>query len=467
MAAEEFKKAVSGEELQLQQKEPITNPEDLLQSSLKALEKFGGFQLLKGLAKGMENMDPRRKAVKSIFLKEDAYKEMRDQLQKVLARWVEVLESGETDPNVIIDSCRTKGDRAMANLSENLLCVHDRLKSLEISYRSLDAFFANAGHGKVNWLNLMNVGRDDKQLCKNDSEETEAIRKELEKNHDNLNLKGNYSLLVIPGYLGDADIVRMWAKTANDNKVILVTDFEDTMGKYDDLYLQLDKASLKGTDAFMGNVVMTVNYILGRKKSETAREDDDLFIPASGALAAKMSNVDDTVISQAISGKKYGTLDNVKCARLDLAKSEIAALIDMGVVPIVESDGRTMAFSNRTLYTGATGGLREYSIVRIFDWIGKVLEQYANDHHGENWSSAVGEKIRSDVNDFLSECKRPETGLIESYKDLKVESEDGNNIRINVELKPFHAMENFYIELTGKKEEAGYNWNSNAEVREK
>ena len=73
----------------------------------------------------------------------------------------------------------------------------------------------------------------------------------------------------------------------------------------------------------------------------------------------------------------------------------------------------------------------------------------------------------SDVNDFLSECKRPETGLIESYKDLKVESEDGNNIRINVELKPFHAMENFYIELTGKKEEAGYNWNSNAEVREK
>ena len=62
---------------------------------------------------------------------------------------------------------------------------------------------------------------------------------------------------------------------------------------------ELDDASLQGTDPYLGNIVMTANYILGRKKSELAGEDEDLFIPASGALAGRMSNTEETVIAQA------------------------------------------------------------------------------------------------------------------------------------------------------------------------
>ena len=57
MATEE-QKIVSSESLGFKEREKIENPAELLQNSINGLDKFGGFQLLKGLIKGVENMDP-------------------------------------------------------------------------------------------------------------------------------------------------------------------------------------------------------------------------------------------------------------------------------------------------------------------------------------------------------------------------------------------------------------------------
>lgn len=458
MATEEQKIANSGEGLELQERVKIENPEELLQNSLHGLDKFGGFQLLKGLIKGVENMDPRRKAVKNVFLSENAYEDARKRLQNELSLWVDILDAGGKDPMEIIESCKAECDKAERNLSENLFCIHDEIRNLEVSYRSLDAFFANAGQGKIDCITLMNVNKE--ELGEHDSEDTMAVRDELEKYFDRLNLKNNYSMMVIPGYLGDAATVRMWAQTAYRNKVIMVTDFKDSMN-FEMLKEELDDANLQGTDPYLGNIVMTANYILGRKKSELAGEDDDLYIPASGALAGRMSNTEDTVIAQAAAGKKYGTLDNVKGSRMDLRKSEIAAIIDQGVVPMVEEDGRTMAFSNHTLYNGATKGLQEYSIVRVFDWIGKVFQNYCNDHAMEIWTPQIKAEITSDIHNFLSDYKGP-GGIIESYTNLKIDQDPKTkDITINVEIKPFFAAQNFFIEMTGKNTAAGVDWEQN------
>ena len=346
MAAEELKKEAQGEALELREKEKIENPAELLQSSIGGLDKFGGFQLLKGLIKGVENMDPRRKAIKNIFLSDAAYADNRKKLKNELELWVSILEEGGTDPMAIIESSKAKCEKAERNLKNNLFAIHDEVHNLEVTYRSLDSFFANAGQGKIDCLTLMNVNKA--ELEYNDSEDTLAIRDELERYYDRLSLKNNYSLVVVPGYLGDATTVRMWADTAYRNKVIFLTDFKDSLN-FSMLKDELDDANLQGQEAKMANVVMTCNYILGRKKSELAGEDDDLYVPASAALAGRMSNTEETVIAQGAAGKKYGTLSNVKGARLDLRKSEIAALIDQGVIPMVEEDGRTMAFSNRSL----------------------------------------------------------------------------------------------------------------------
>lgn len=455
MAVEEQKLASSSDGMELQERQTVANPAELLQKSLSGLDKFGGFQLLKGLIKGVENMDPRRKAIKNVFLNDSAYEDARNRLKNELSLWVEILESGGKDPMEIVDSCKEECQKAERNLSENLFCIHDEIRNLETTYRSLDAFFANAGQGKVDCITLMNVNKE--ELGDHDSEDTQAVRDELERYFDRLNLKNNYSMLVVPGYLGDAETVRMWAQTAYRNKVIMLTDFKDSMN-FEMLKEELDDASLQGTDPYLGNIVMTANYILGRKKSELAGEDEDLYIPASGALAGRMSNTEETVIAQAAAGKRYGTLDNVKGARMDLRKSEIAALIDLGVIPMVEEDGRTMAFSNHTLYNGASKGLQEYSIVRVFDWIGKVFENYCNDHAMEIWTPAIKSEITQDIHSFLSDYKGP-GGIIEKYTNLKVDQDPKTkDISINVEITPYFAAQNFFIELTGRNSAAGVDW---------
>lgn len=458
MAAEELKQEEQGQALELREKEKIENPAGLLQDSLSGLDKFGGFQMLKGLIKGVENMDPRRKAVKNIFLGDASYSEARKKLKNELELWVSILSEGASDPMEIIDKCKAKCEKAETNLKNNLFTIHDEVQKLEITYRSLDSFFANAGQGKVECLTLMNVNKQ--ELEYHDSDDTLAIRDELERYYDRLSLKNNYSLLIVPGYLGDANTIRMWADTAYRNKVIMLTDFKDSLN-FSMLKDELDEANMQSQDAKMANVVMAANYLLGRKKSELAGEDDDLYIPASAALAGRMTNTDELVIAQGAAGKKYGTLSNVKGARMDLRKSEIAAIIDQGVIPMVEEDGRTMAFSNRSLYNGATIGLQEYPIVRTFDWIGKVFQNFFNDEAFINWNSAVKAELMQAVHDFLSDYKGPGK-LIENYN-LKGINQDPKtkDIKIEVELKPFFAAKNFFIELTGHNGDAGVEWDQN------
>ena len=260
--------------------------------------------------------------------------------------------------------------------------------------------------------------------------------------------------MVIPGYMGDSDTVRMWANTAYRNKVLVVTDFNDSLN-FSMLKEELDKANLQGQDIQLANVIMTANYILGRKKSELAKEDDDTYIPASAALAGRMTNTDEVVIAQGVAGKKYGTLSNVKGTRMEMRKSEIASVIDQGIVPIVEEDGRVMAFSNRSLYNGATLGLQEYPIVRVFDWIGKVFQNFFNDKAYEIWDATVKAEIQQAIHDFLSDYKGPGK-LIENYslKNLEMNSKT-KDISVQVDLKPFFAAKNFLIELTGHKGDVG------------
>lgn len=457
---EQTTNSAAEEQLQFKGAESAANPAELLQSGLKGLDKFGGFQLIKGLIKGAENMDPRRKAVKNIFLTDSTYEDTRKKFKNELGMWIEILEAGREDPMEIIDMCTEKCEKAEENLSNNLFNVHEEIKNLEVAYRALDSFFANAGQSKVDCVTLMNV--DKAELESHDSEDTTAVRDELEKYYDRLSLKNNYSLMVIPGYMGDGDTVRMWANTAYRNKVLLVTDFKDSLN-FSMLKDELDDANLQGQDVQLANVIMTANYILGRKKSEIAKEDDDTYIPASAALAGRMTNTDEVVIAQGVAGKKYGTLSNVKGARMEMRKSEIAAIIDQGVVPIVEEDGRVMAFSNRSLYNGATLGLQEYPIVRVFDWIGKVFQNFFNDEAFINWNSAVKGELQQAIHDFLSDYKGPGK-LIENYN-LKGITQDPKtkDISVQVELKPFFAAKNFLIELTGHNGTAGVDWEQNVQ----
>ena len=330
------------EELQQQPATEVSGQQQL-QAKLSDRDWQRAFQIIKALIKGVDKMDPRRKAVKNIFLNEDTYDEARHKLRNELALWVELLESGD-DRIKIIEKCSGRRARLEEVLQVNLLNIHEEIKKLEVIYRTLDSFFANAEQSKVDCVTLMNVNKE--ELAIHDSADTTAVRDELEKYYDRLSLKNNYSLLVIPGYLGgkasNATEARsrldMWAQTAYRNKILLVTDFKDSLN-YEMLKEELNNANLQGQDVRLANVVMTCNYLLARKKSELAGEDDDTYIPASGALAGRLTNTEDVpTIAQGVAGKKYGTLSSMKGARMDLRKSQIASVIDMGVIPMVEEE---------------------------------------------------------------------------------------------------------------------------------
>ena len=402
------------------------------------------YLLLKGIIKHVEFMDPSRAAAKNIFLSDSFYADTRQKLTNDLKLWASILE-GRPDLAKMVEACRASRNEAELNLQSNLFQIHEDTRALEVTYRTLESFFANAGQESEQCLFLMSVNIDD--MRSSDSDGSIAIQKELKRHYDTLSLRNSYSLFVVPGYLGDAPTIREWAKLARRNKVLMVTDFKDCTS-FKILEDELEETNLQSSDLYLSNAVVTCNYLLGRKKSELANEDDDVYIPGSAALAGRMANTKEIVIAQGVVGKDFGLLDEVQGTRLKLLKSEIAALIDQGVVPMVENEGRTYALSNRTLYHGSAFSLQEYPIVRVLDWVNKVLMNYIHEIANENWDQYNSPpKLEKRIREFLDHYRGYQL-LFASYK-LGDPKQDPKSkiVTVDISITPFFATKNLIIKL--------------------
>ena len=78
-------------------------------SSSVSLEKFGGFAILETSVEGLQNLNPERKARKTIFLTESGKKEERDLLQQRIQLWLDVL-GDSNDISQMVDSCKSRTD---------------------------------------------------------------------------------------------------------------------------------------------------------------------------------------------------------------------------------------------------------------------------------------------------------------------------------------------------------------------
>lgn len=434
--------------------EKISEPAEYLQENLQQLESFGGYDLLEGAVDGLENMNPERRASKSIFLTEKEFKENRENLAQNLELWITLLNSQDQVTD-IVETCKQEAANVDKVLKKNLKKAFEKTNNLERSYRAVALFFANAESNEVEYLSVLNA--DKNQLQDSESKFFKLVSGELTKFYDRLNLKNNYSMLVIPGYLGSKQAVDIWGKIAHKNKVMLVTDFKDRPD-FKMLKESLEKESLSGGDAHLSNVLMTCNWIVGRNKYEEIGEEEELYVPPAAALAGKLYNTDGIIISQGAAGKKYGTINDAKGTRLDMLKSEIASLIDLSTIPLVFEDNRVMAFSNKSLFNGQPIGLQEYSIVRVFDWIGKVFMNFFNDVAFQNWNSSLKRQLKEEVTKFLDDYRGPGK-LIEDYRYEDIRQDPvTKDITIEINIKPFFAARNFHIKLTGHEGTAGKEW---------
>ncbi len=417
-----------------------------LEQSTQALLKVGGFDLLETTIDGASNLNPEKKARKKIFLSEDSKKADRQQLKKRLALWHKLLS--ETDS--IADAAeqgQARVEAAEQQLTDNLKTAVEATHELEQAYRSVALFFKNTDQDSVKNVSILNADKDQLQDLDNTTF-IDAVSEELEQNYDRLDLRDNYSLLVVPGYLGSNKVLDKWAKIAHKNKVMMVTDFEhyDTP---EDVMELFEEANLTGAEPHKANVIMAANWLVGRGKLEEIGEEDDLFVPPSSALAGRIYA---TLASQVTAGRKHGTLNEVEGVKFPLRKSEIANLEKLGLVPMVNEYGRVMAFSAKTLFNGDNIGLQTYSVVRVFDYVTKVLIDFLNRRAFENWDHNMRMDIQSQIVRFLDRIAGPGK-LIEKFSIKKFERDPDQKDRIllDIHMVPYFPAKTFLVSLDGTK----------------
>jgi hypothetical protein len=428
--------------------EQSAKPDFPIQESLDKLSKVGGFDLLETTIDGLQNLNPERKARKQIFLTDDEKAGERDELKQKLNQWIKAFEDGAS-VSEMIESCGEKLKEADANLNTNLRNVLDSTRELERAYRTVHLFYKNTESDKLKNLVIMNADMD--QLKELDNPRfIEYAANELKQNYDRLDLRQNYSLMVIPGYLGSNKVVERWSKMAFENKVMLVTDFAD-LEQPDDVIDLFTSANLTGGDAFKSNTIMTCNWMVGRGKVSEVGETDDLFVPGSAALAGKMYY---TLMSQVTAGKKHGAINEVDGVHFELKKSEISHLERIGLVPMVNEYGKVMAFSAKTLFNGDNIGLQTYSVVRVFDYITKVLFDFLNRRAFENWNTKTEQDLRSQIVKFLDNIQGPDR-LIERFKIMRFERDEvqKDRIHLDIHITPYFPAKSFVVKLDGHKGE--------------
>lgn len=429
-----------------------------LQESFDKLAKYGGFELIEASIDGVQNLNPERKARKKIFLSEASKKGEREMLKKTLEIWASVLESTD-DVGKMIDVCEEKAQLAQETFSKNIGKAIEASKELERSFRAVALFYKNTESDKLKNVYIMNAELDQLKDLDN-TRYIDAVAEELRSNFDRLDLSDNYSMLVIPGYLGSNAVIEKWAKIAYENKVMLVTDFEH-LDEPDDVMEMFEAAHLTGGDAFRSNVMMTCNWLVGRPKINEINEDEDLFIPPAGALAGKVYK---TLMSQVTAGKKFGGINEVQGVRFDLKKSEIANLEKMGLIPMVNEYGKVMAFSAKTLFNGDNLGLQTYSVVRVFDYVTKVLMDFLNRRAFENFNATTRKELMGQIIRFLDSITGPNK-LIENFTIKRFEQDpiQKDKVHLDINMKPYFPAKNFLIKMEGQKGDEGAEWDSEYE----
>lgn len=434
---------------------PVENPNEFLKESSDKLAKYGGFDLLESCIEGTQNLNPERKARKKIFLSEMDKKEEREVLKKRLELWSNILSSSD-DLSEMVGASEANAKVATEVLTKNLGKSIEATREMERSYRSVGLFYKNAEADKLKNVSIVNAELDQLKDLDN-TRFIDAIAEELKAGYDRLDLRDNYGLLVIPGYLGSNKVVEKWAKIAHENKVMLVTDFEH-LDEPDDVMEMFEAANLTGGDAYRSNVVMSCNWLVGRGKHAEVGEEEDLYVPPAGALAGKIYN---TLMSQVTAGKKYGGLNEVDGVRFDLKKSDIAQLEKLGLVPMVNEYGKVMAFSAKTLFNGDNLGLQTYSVVRVFDYVTKVLMDFLNRRAFENFNARTRKELMGQIVKFLDSISGPGK-LIEDFsvKRFEQDAKQKDKIHLDIHMKPYFPAKNFMIKMGGQKGDDGTDWES-------
>ena len=432
--------------------ERTLTPTRSFDQNIQELQKlrFGGFKLLETTIEGTDNLNPERRAKKSIFLKEEGRKKDREALKQRLELWKEIVSMEGASVTEMADAIATQQQAAEELKSRNLKDIVGATREYESTYRGVTLFFENAKTSGLKIRNavFMNAGTDQLDATDVINKTTiDHVTNEIHQVYNRFDLGESYSLMVAPGFLKNKFSIDAWAKIANDHKLMFITDYRN-MDSLKDMLTEFQKEKISGDVGRNANVLMACNHLVGRGKYDDLEEDEDLYVEPSSALAGKIYS---NLISQVSAGYQYGALEQVDGVRLDLLKTEVGELEGLGLIPMTKEWGKVVPFSGKTLYTGNNLGLKTYSVVRVFDWIMKVLMQFLNKRSMENWNGKVEQQIQDEIVQFLDKIKGPGK-IIEKFEapQFKRDPTQKDRIYLDIHITPFFPAKTFVIGLTGE-----------------
>jgi hypothetical protein len=427
-----------------------------LDSALSGLVKYGGFDIIDATVEKAGNLNPAKKAKKNIYLNESELSD-RKTLKKRLQMWIDLL-SNHKDVAAMMNHCDEKSDAASNLLAQNIAIGLEATKELEQSYRGVDLFLKNTGKDQVPNISFMNAPMENIQDLDNPIYSTH-VQEELNINYNRLDLRNAYSLMVLPGYLGKNSVINHWAKIASDHKVTMVTDFRD-LEDASDVIEMFKEADHSSADEYKSNVIMACNWLVGRGGYPELGIDDMLHVPPSTALAGKIYESKSSM-SQIAAGLQHGKLQGVDGVAFPTKKTELTQLEGIGLVPVTNEFGSVMAFSGKTLFNGDNVGLQNYSVVRTFDWVTKVLIDFLNRSAFENFNSTVQKNLQQKIAKFL-ESIRGSGKLIKDFSihELEQDKNNPNMVNVKINITPFFATKTFLLSMAGTNGDDGVNWDT-------
>jgi len=262
----------------------------------------------------------------------------KGELAETIVIWMQVAE-GKADKASLLAAYRERITGYEQRKKDAVKAVAQLAEQLAPVYRGLDLFSKSVRRLRSNSVSLVNAHPG--QLSDAESVFVEFIREDLRTSGD-YRIQNMYSLLVVqPANMEDPAVFARWARIAHESKVILVTEIQNLM-------TSLRVGTVIRDEIENSNVVVTYSL-----------SDNGRAYPARLLLATAMFNAPIHRNSVSASGGRLS--------------KETYQSWDMSRVLVTMTQGVVTVRPETTAYRGKVIALRNYRIVRLLDYISKLV----------------------------------------------------------------------------------------------
>jgi len=355
-------------------------------------------------------LDPTKKKQYDDLVKNKNFAETKDLLAKRLTVWNKALTSSE-DLDSLIENTQQRLEKLEELLNKNLKKAFEVIRPMETNYRAVDGFFMNAAveAGDKVEASFLNASAD--QLLNPDDRSVfeEGLAAAIQTRFRDWTLKETYSNLCVPGWVGTVQNIDRLGILGSQNKVQVFSDC-DNYESFKQLQDNLDQRAfegLRGAGLEKQYVSLFGNWLLGRKKY--AWEEEDLWLPPSALMTGVVYKTDETKgIQEAAAGYRKGKIQGAGGVRYRVDRPTGGKMLfNYGVSPIVDWDGYPIAMGDANL--SSKEGVDAYPRIRTEDWLLKNVCHYLNKQAYQNITDTFRSAVKSDLHDFLSKCKGPDS----------------------------------------------------------